>query len=144
MSVAPTTSATARPSRPIILGYYVPYDSTSWDSFRAHAASLDYVATQWVTIDACGQLSWQDDLTLVAYARQQGVKVLPSLLTSDRWLNHQILIDQATRDRAVQEIVRYVVSSGYDGIDLDLENVAPEDRDVARPDRADQGQGSQV
>ena len=113
-----------------MLGYYVPYDPTSWESFRMHASSLDYVAPQWVTIDACGQIGAQDDRTLVAYARERGVRVVPSLLTNDRWLNHRILTDVAARDRSVQEIVHYVVSSGYDGIDLDFENVAPEDREA--------------
>jgi spore germination protein YaaH len=106
----------------------VPYDATSWESFRAHAASLDYVAPQWVTIDACGQISSQDDRTLVSHARQHGVRVLPSLLTSQRWLNHRLLTDEPTRDLAVQQIAQYVLSEGYDGIDLDLEDVAPEDR----------------
>ena len=111
-----------------MLGYYVPYDPTSWESFRKHAASLDYVAPQWVTIDACGQLSSQDDRTLVAHARQAGVKVVPSLLTSQGELNHRLLTDEVVRERAVQEIVRYVVTEDYAGIDLDLEAVAAVDR----------------
>ena len=35
-----------------VLGYYVPYDPTSWATLEAHADALDDVAAQWVTIDA--------------------------------------------------------------------------------------------
>ena len=40
----------------LVLGYYVPYDVTSWASLRAHVDQLDYVGAQWVTLDVCGNL----------------------------------------------------------------------------------------
>src|SRR6266516_6546066 len=40
----------------LLVGYYVPYDSTSWVSLQAHADQLDIVAAQWVTIDGCCNL----------------------------------------------------------------------------------------
>ncbi|MCL5744183.1 MAG: glycosyl hydrolase family 18 protein, partial [Acidobacteria bacterium] len=114
----------------VVLGYYVPYDPTSWASFQAHAADLDYVDAQWVTVDGCGNLGSRDDRTLIAFAGQHGVKVLPSLLTSSGWLNHRLLTDPATTDHFVKQIVSYVVDMGYPGIDLDMEGINAEDRDA--------------
>jgi spore germination protein YaaH len=111
-----------------ILGYYVSYDPASWASLEAQAASIDVVAVQWVTIDACGRLASRDDQTLKQFARSRGIRVFPSLLTFSGWLNHRLLTDDETSARAVGEIVEYVVSEGYDGFDLDLEGVRPEDR----------------
>jgi len=111
-----------------VLGYYVPYDPASWTSLQAQAGSIDIVAVQWVTIDACGRLTSHDDQTLKRFAQSQGIRVLPSLLTLSRWLNHRILTDSETFDRAIAEIVEYVVAEGYHGFDLDLEAVGPEDR----------------
>ncbi len=113
-----------------VLGYYVPYDATSWASFQARAAALDYVAAQWVTVDACGNLGSRDDRTLIAYAAERGVKVLPSLLTSSGWLNHRLLTDAATTDRFLSQIVSYVGEMGYPGFDLDLEGIDAGDRDA--------------
>src|SRR4051794_20401283 len=47
----------ARGPERLMLGYYVPYDATSWASLAAHADALDVVAAQWVTVDACGNLA---------------------------------------------------------------------------------------
>src|SRR4051812_20659784 len=113
-----------------VLGYYVPYDPTSWESLATHPDGLDDVAAQWVSIDACGQIGSRDDRTLVLYARSQGIRVLPSLLTSSGWLNHRLLTDDAVSATAIAQIVDYVVSEGYDGFDLDFEAIRPEDRNA--------------
>lgn len=111
-----------------VLGYYVPYDPLSWASLQSQAHAIDIVAVQWVTIDGCGRLTSHDDQTLKRFAQAQGIRVLPSLLTLSGWLNHRILTDDETTTRALDQIVEYVVAQGYDGFDLDLEAVRPDDR----------------
>ena len=111
-----------------VLAYYVPYDPASWVSLETQAHLIDLVAVQWVTIDACGQLSSRDDQTLKQFANSRGISVFPSLLTLSGWLNHRLLTDEETSARAVHEIVDYVMAEGYDGFDLDLEGVRPDDR----------------
>ena len=86
-----------------VLGYYVPYDATSWASLAEHVDQLDVVAAQWVTIDACGNLASHDDQTLKQLARQHNVKVLPSLLTLSGWLNHKLLADDETAAHVVEQ-----------------------------------------
>jgi spore germination protein len=126
----PATASAARADPPMVLGYYVPYDSTSWFSLQAHADGLDVVAAQWVTIDGCGNLGSRDDQTLKQFARDHNLKVLPSLLTLSGWLNHQILTDETAMANALDQIVSYTVAEDYDGFDLDLEGVDPADRDA--------------
>src|SRR5262245_6713861 len=63
--------------RPLLLGYYVPYDSTSWDSLQEHADQLDIVAAQWVTVNGCGSLASTDDQTLKDFAASRGISVVP-------------------------------------------------------------------
>ena len=62
-------------ARPLVLGYYVPYDSTSWTSLEAHADQLDIVSAQWATIDACGGISSRDDQTLKQFAHAHGLRL---------------------------------------------------------------------
>ena len=113
-----------------VLGYYVPYDPASWASLEANVAQIDMVAAQWVTVDACGQLTSQDDQTLKQFARAHGIQVVPTLLTSSSSLNHRLLTDGETSARLVSQIVEYVQAEAYDGFDLDLETMLPGDREA--------------
>ncbi len=126
LAVAPATVGAIAEKR--MFAYYVPYDPTSWASLQEHAGATDNVGAQWVTIDACGNIGSRDDQTLKQFARTQGIKVFPSLLTSSGWLNHRILTDEAVSAHAISQIVAYVLDEGYDGFDLDLEGVEAGDR----------------
>src|SRR5215216_5384897 len=106
--IAQVTPASAQQQR-VMLGYYVPYDSTSWTSIEAHADALDVVAAQWVTVDPCGNLGSTDDQTLKQFARDRNIKVAPSLFTLSGWLNHRLLTDAQTSDRFLEQIVGYTV-----------------------------------
>ncbi|HEY1296204.1 MAG TPA: glycosyl hydrolase family 18 protein [Chloroflexota bacterium] len=119
-----------RPSAGLMLGYYVPYDATSWASLQAHASDVDIVAGQWVTIDPCGGLTTRDDQSLKQFAQSRGLMLEPSLFTASAWLDHRLLTDDASRSAALQNIVAYTVDEGYDGFDLDLEGVDPSDREA--------------
>jgi len=110
------------------MGYYVPYDPASWYSLESNASSLDMVAVQWVSLDACGGLTSHDDRTLHQFARTAGLQVFPSLLTHSGELNHRLLTDEDLRAQVVDELVDYVVQEDYDGLDLDLEGVLASDR----------------
>jgi spore germination protein len=127
-TATPAARASVTGSSHNTFGYYVPDDPTSWWSFQAQVDQLSFVAPQWVFLDGCGNLSSRDDRTLVAFAHAHGVKVVPTLPTSSGWLNHQILSDPTTAQRAIDQSVAYVVSEGYDGLDLDFEGVRPDDR----------------
>ena len=112
----------------LVLGYYVPYDATSWESLQAHTGQLDFVSAQWVTLDGCGGLGSRDDESLNQFARVHGLKVLPSLLTGSAELNHQVLADDDAAIHAVEQIVDYTTAEGYDGFDIDMEGLAADDR----------------
>lgn len=81
-----------------------------------------------------GALSGQPDPNLLAWGREAGLKVL-AVVNNDgpqgfsRADAAALLRDPAHRARAVEEILHLVRSHQYDGINLDLENVDPRDRD---------------
>jgi spore germination protein len=124
------SAASAAASSRYVLGYYVPYSPSSWASLQAHADSLDAVAAQWVTVDACGGLGSHDDQTVKQLANDHHFKVLPSLLTGSAALNHALLGDPDTAAVFTQNIVDYTVQENYAGFDLDLEGVDADDRDA--------------
>jgi spore germination protein YaaH len=95
---------------------------------QAQIDQISFVAPQWVSIDACGNIGSRDDRTLVAFAHQHGVKVVPTLATGSGWLNHQILTNPASTQAAIDQIVGYVGSNDYDGLDVDFEGIQASDR----------------
>jgi spore germination protein len=125
-----SSGAPAQANQRHVLGYYVPYDATSWKSLEAHSDAIDLLGAQWVTIDACGGLSSRDDQTLKQSARAHGQQVLPSLLTLSGWLNHRLLTEEDVSVQALGQIVNYTLAETYPGFDLDLEAVDPADRDA--------------
>jgi spore germination protein YaaH len=127
----PTAIGTATPTTGrVLLAYYVPYDPTSWASLVAHANQIDVLATQSIALDACGGLTAQDDRTLRTLARAHGISVLASVTSGRPPINHPVLTDPTTRDRAIQALTGYVVAEGYAGLDLDLEGIGPDDREA--------------
>jgi spore germination protein len=123
LSLLPVPASAAGPT---FLGYYVEWDPRSWESLSQNWDAVDYVAAQWVWADPCGTLTTRDDQTLKAEAASRGIPVFPSLYTMSQWLNRRLIDDPAFVDR----IVEYVVAEGYPGFDLDLEDVAPADREA--------------
>jgi spore germination protein len=108
--------------------YHVPGDPKSWRSLDANWDAIDYVAAQWVSVNACGGLTTRDDQTLKAVARARGVGVLPSLLTYDGNVNHTLLANPTVARNLIDSIVEYVVAEEYAGFDIDLESIDREDR----------------
>jgi spore germination protein len=68
----------------------------------------------------------------LAAAREAGLRVVPSIANSgfDRDIVLQAIGDPADRARHVQELAALVEENGYDGIDIDYESLAAEDREV--------------
>jgi hypothetical protein len=108
------------------LAYYVEWDPHSWRSLTQNWEDVDYIAAQWVWATPCGTFTTRDDQTLKSEAAKRGIPVFPSLYTMSQWLNRHLIDDPAFVDR----IVEYVVAENYPGFDLDLEDVAPADREA--------------
>lgn len=141
-SPEPSPASVATPSRAVevqapritgragrtVLGYYVPYDASSWESLVAHHGDLDYVAVQMASVDACGNLSSTDDQTLLRAAHGWGVRVLLSLFAGSGSPTHSLLASEGAIENLVSQVTEHVRTQGYDGLDLDLEGVPAADR----------------
>jgi len=74
-------------------------------------------------------LSNYADASLTTWAKQNNKKVWAMLGNhSDSELTHQILSDEKKRASVIQTLAGYVKTYGLSGINVDFENVSPEDR----------------
>ena len=113
---------------------------TSWDgdaaraSFDAHMDSLNVISPFWYGIHADGSLvafNGSRDIALVQQARNAGVRVIPTITNQfNQERIHAILNDPALAATHRQTIIAEVERYGYDGIALDYENLAAEDKDL--------------
>ncbi len=68
-------------------------------------------------------------LSFNAAAKAQGVRVIPTVMTSNGALVHELLSDQTTRIALAEHIADVVKTNGYDGIDIDFEGKQAQTKD---------------
>ncbi|MEC0242256.1 S-layer homology domain-containing protein [Paenibacillus dokdonensis] len=69
------------------------------------------------------------DISLSTWAKQNNKKIWAMLGNhSDSALTHQILSDESKRKTVIQKLTSYVKTYGLSGINVDFENVSPEER----------------
>lgn len=88
-----------------------------------------YTLKQDGTLSDNGKLNEEPWKTFIAQARSKGVRVIPTVMSSDRALMERILGNQKTRIALEDEIAALVKEKGYDGIDIDFEGKSYETRD---------------
>lgn len=69
---------------------------------------------------------WQ---TLFIAAKQQKVRVVPTVMWSDTDAIHAVLSDKTLRSKHVAAIVSMVTTNGFDGVDIDYEGKRASDRE---------------
>ncbi len=124
-------------SNPLHISAWMP---TSWDgdaaraSFDAHMDSLSVISPFWYGVHKDGTLAVFEgarDARLVRQAQDAGILVIPSISNQyDGESLHAILNDPALSTFHRQAIVAETTRYGYDGIDLDYENLAAADKDL--------------
>lgn len=122
-----------------VVGYYVQYgpnDHWSYDSLSAYYGSLDTVATFQYSVDANGNLKEDVDTSAMQkLAREKGIKVLALIHNIspggnfNRGIAQSILSSKEMRGRFINNVLRLLKEKGYAGVNLDLENVDPWDRE---------------
>jgi spore germination protein YaaH len=110
-------------------------DPSSFRNLQEHA---DQVGTIYPTYFRCdrtagpanGQILGSDDSQISAFAREQGITLMPRFDCQHRATLHAILTDAALRQRTLDELTALVTGHDYDGLNLDFEAAPPTDRDA--------------
>lgn len=103
---------------------------TSIDSFVRNADHFTWVSPAQLQIDIGGNLIGRIDERIVESARKNNVGILPLVANADfdRDLMHKILTDDGTRKGTIDSIVAFVIEQDFSGVNIDWENIPPEDR----------------
>ncbi len=127
--------AQPNPARvPVVYGYYVDHDPSSWATVQAQGQRLAaIITTNFTFLDTTGRIDGTHDARIVELSRSRGSRVYARVtnFVNDHWnrdVAHAVLTNPEARASALAELVQILDRYGYDGIHLDLENVPPGDR----------------
>lgn len=125
--------AAGAPTRPLTVGFYVPWDERSRVSLSAHINQLDVFAPQWITPHgSLGLVDVSDDPQTQALLAKATHKpsILPVIHNShngywDGPLANALLLNPAARNALVTNLVNLAKARGYAGYVFDFENLSP-------------------
>ncbi len=109
-------------------GWYVTYDSKSFDSLSANIGNLDIVSPWYYKLDGNGNIVGSAQANVDNLLRANHVKILPMVqnLVGHQGF-HTLIADPARRDALIDKLYGLVIDGNYDGINVDFESLLPTD-----------------
>jgi len=114
---------------PLVLGYYDAAGTAGLANLESYGNTLTGIVPFWYTIHADGSVTGSADQAVLDYAagHKMWVFALVQNMTGAS-VYHALFTDPLARARALQSLLGLVETEGYDGLNLDFEGIAPEDR----------------
>jgi len=109
---------------------WVTTSQKSIESFIKNAAHFAWVSPTGSEVDSNGNFLGKVDPGVIETAKRSNVGVVPLVANAnfDRDLMHRILTDEVISDRTISSIVKFIVEGNFTGVNIDWENIPPEDR----------------
>jgi spore germination protein YaaH len=102
------------------------------EAVRQYADQIDVLSPAWFHLDANGNIYGHDSAQVSQFAKQHGIKLMPIVANGefDPDVAEAILIDGHNQTRALDGLGWLVNHFGYDGLNIDFENIYQDDRDL--------------
>jgi spore germination protein YaaH len=132
-----TTSVTVTPKSPLEFSGWIPYwrTVTGTNDVLPHLSQLTsvmpfgYTVKDDGTLSDTAKLSEQSWKSFIAAAKNNKVRVVPTVMWGNGEKIHEILSNGTTRVALEDEIAALVKENGFDGIDIDFEGKKHETKD---------------
>jgi spore germination protein YaaH len=113
------------------LFYYVDNDA-AFASLAANIDRIDVLAASAYYVEEDGVVWGDVDPRVIALTREHGVRLVPVLVNRgfDQQALHTLLGDDAARARIAASLAELCRRHGFDGIQIDFENLSIHDRDA--------------
>jgi spore germination protein len=106
------------------------YDSTTAQFIdQINSSNINTLSPRWFFLEDEGQVSDHSDTQLISYAAQHYKKIWAMFGNHhDAELTHEVLSNSTKRSKVVQQLTKYAYKYALNGINVDMENVNPVDR----------------
>jgi spore germination protein YaaH len=98
-------------------------------SFMEHKDKIDTIEPTWYHIEGDGLVTGEPNLPVLKTAKDAHMKVIPLFAIFDHKKLHDLANDSKAQDALIEALIRESMEHGYDGVNLDIEDVMWTDRD---------------
>ncbi len=131
----------------IVAAFYAPWQETGVHSLKANASRMTHLLPAWVHLQADGKgldfRDWDPAITpltnkVVEIARENNLNIVPVFSNAqmsdfDSKRLHLFLSNPQLQDAVIQQLLRWVRANRFQGINVDFENLLPEDNALYLP-----------
>ncbi len=117
-------------ARPLAHFYYVD-DAAAFRSLEQNVDSIGLLSPAWIVVGADGNVRTSVDPKVAQLAAAHGIAVMPIVMNGDFDVAvlRAVLRDEGSRAALAGKLARVALAEGFDGMQLDFENLEAEDRD---------------
>ncbi|AZV44008.1 polysaccharide deacetylase/glycosyl transferase, group 2 family protein [Peribacillus asahii] len=120
-------------SKQEVYGFYVNWDEKSKTSFKNNIHSITTLVPEWLQLTSSLTLEDSTDNSIVAEAKEHDVKILPLVnnFIDNKWdgdILHRLFTTPGAEDRFIKNLLAYVRTNGFDGINIDFEEINQKDK----------------
>jgi spore germination protein YaaH len=98
-------------------------------SFMAHKDKIDIISPTWYQIDQDGFVSGEPQPIVLKAAKDAHLTIIPLFALMNHDKAHALFADPKAQDAMIASLLRECRDNGYDGVNLDIEDVMWTDRD---------------
>jgi spore germination protein YaaH len=98
-------------------------------SFMAHKDKIDIISPTWYQIDQDGFVSGEPQPVVLKAAKEAHLTIIPLFALFNHDKAHALFSDPKAQDAMIASLLRECRENGYDGVNLDIEDVMWTDRD---------------
>ena len=109
--------------------FWMSNDATSVASFMAHKDKIDIISPTWYQIDQNGFVSGEPQPVVLKAAKDAHLTLIPLFALFNPEKAHALFNDPKAQDALIASLLRECKENGYDGANLDIEDVMWTDRD---------------
>jgi spore germination protein YaaH len=109
--------------------FWMGNGKASVDSFLAHKDKIDVISPTWYQIDETGLVTGEPQPVVLKAAHEAHLTVIPLFAIFNHDKIHQLLGDPKAQEAMNAAFLRECQENGYDGVNLDIEDVMWTDKD---------------
>ncbi|WP_239582696.1 polysaccharide deacetylase family protein [Sutcliffiella tianshenii] len=117
-----------------VYGFYVNWDENSKASFKKNKDSITTLVPEWLQITPDLTLKSDTDHLIAREAKKDNIKILPLVnnFINNKWdgnVLHRLFTTPGAEERFIKDMLAYVKKNGFDGINIDFEEIDPKDKE---------------
>ncbi len=109
--------------------FWVGNQDAAVASFLAHMDKIDIISPTWYHFDQNGLVSGEPQPVVLKAAKEAHLKIIPFFALFNHEQLHVLVGDEKAQEALIQSLLRECHNHGYDGVNLDIENVMWTDKD---------------